>query len=75
MSHYKGYEISTTTLHAQRPGVTGQTLGVTETAYVVRMGETVVRKGAVPGPFVSMENAHSAGELAARGWIDRYAPR
>ena len=66
MLQYKGYEISTTTLHAKGPIVS-------ETAYIVRRGETVVRRGTVPGPFYSEEVAHFAAEVGAREWMDRYA--
>ena len=57
-------EISTTTLGVRGPGVT-------ETAYVVRTGETVLHKGTVPGPFDSLDFAHSPGGVAAQRWIDQ----
>ena len=44
-----------------------------EAAYVVRRGEILVYTGTVPGPFDTLEQARSAAESAARGWIDRYA--
>ena len=68
MLHYKGYDISTTTLHAEGPAVS-------ETAYVVRKGETLVRRGTMRGPFYSEEVAHFVAEVGAREWIDRDARR
>ena len=64
MLHYKGYDISTRPLHARGPAVS-------ETAYIVRRGETVVHRGTVRGPFYSEGVAHFAAEDAAREWIDR----
>ena len=66
MLHYKGYDISTTTLHAKGPAVS-------ETTYIVCRGETVVRRGTVRGPFYSEEVAHFAAEAGACEWIDQYA--
>lgn len=63
MLHYKGYDISTTGLHAQGPAVS-------VTANIVRRGETVLRRGTVRGPFYSEGVAHFAAEAAAREWID-----
>ncbi|HZM45395.1 MAG TPA: hypothetical protein VFC14_11230 [Burkholderiales bacterium] len=65
MLQYKGYDISTTTLHTKGPAVS-------ETAYIVRRGETVVRSGTVRGPFYSEEVAHFAAETGAREWIDQH---
>jgi hypothetical protein len=64
MSEYKGYNISTTTLHVKGPGVTG-------VGYCVRYSGEIVQQATVPGPFDSMGDARSAGELAAHGWVDR----
>ena len=63
MLHYKGYDISTRTLHAQGPAIS-------VTAYIVRRGETVVHRGTVRGPFYSEGVAHFAAEAAASEWID-----
>ena len=68
MSEYKGYEISTTTFHANGSGVT-------EVGYCVRHNGGVVHHAAVPGPFDSLEFAHSVGEAAARAWIDQHQVR
>jgi len=67
MSEYKGYDISTTSV-LPRPGVI-------EVGYCVREGGggRVMYHDALPGPFDSMDAAHSAGELAARQWIDQHS--
>ena len=61
---YKGYDISTTTVH----GDPGQ---ITEVGYCLHKGETVVQTALLPGPFDSDEDARAAAEWAAREWIDQ----
>jgi len=60
MNEYEGYAIATMVAYF-------------DATYSVRRGETVVHKGTVKGPFDSREDARVSAELAARGWIDRYA--
>ena len=64
MSEYNGYVLTPAV-----PYFTGaEAVCVT---YSVRKGKTLVRNGIVHGPFNKLEDAFSAAEVDACGWIDR----
>ena len=60
MGEYKDYDISTTGAYF-------------DAAYCVRSGDRVIHEGTVHGPFDSLDDARRSAEVAARGWVDRYA--
>jgi hypothetical protein len=65
MREYRGYVISPAVPYSRKsaeiPCVT----------YIVRKGNTLVCSGLVHGPFNKLEDAFSAAEVDACGWIDR----
>ena len=65
MSEYNGYIITPAI-----PNFTGVAEVVCVT-YSVRKGQTLVRNGIVYGPFNKLEDAFSAAQVDAHGWIDR----
>ena len=65
MREYMGYAISPAVPYSRKAA---EILCVT---YIVRKGNTLVRNGIVHGPFNKLEDAFSAAEVDACGWIDR----
>ena len=59
---YKGYDISTTTVH-------GRSGKITEVGYCLHKSGIVVQTAVLLGPFDSDEDARAAAEWAAREWI------
>ena len=63
MGEYKGYGI--------RFDFACLSSTVSEVAYSVRKGGTVIHEGMLPGSFESIREAYEAIENAARQWIDQ----
>ena len=59
---YKGYNISTTTVH-------GRSGKITEVGYRLHKSGIIVQTALLLGPFDSDEDARAAAAWAARDWI------
>ena len=71
MSEHKGYRILTTVPYfAESSNVNRVTYHIDRRE---RDGWNHIREGTLYGPFKSGEDARSAAESAARGWIDQHS--
>ena len=65
MREYRGYVINPAVPYSRNA------VEIPCVTYIVRKGNTLVRSGFVHGPFNKLEDAVSAADVDACGWIDR----